>query len=229
MGTDGKGGSQARAGTGSRAIDNLYIEKLWRTVKYDYVYLSPFENGWALYQGLKVFFRVFLNQLSASMRKILPFLVLLLPLAMASCAKTETKTLSTTQIELLEEYPMEGANTVTGIWKVNLGDIDASKIEEVRLTNIRFTTVSPATTDAIEGVTVQLAASGAAMQKVAVMNPVSPGVSTFSPGVAGEQENLAPLLNQKEVTLVADVNLKKELEGALQLKATMEFEIKVNQ
>ena len=43
--TDGKGGSQTGAGTGIRAIGNLYIEKLWRTVKYDYVYLSPPENG----------------------------------------------------------------------------------------------------------------------------------------------------------------------------------------
>jgi putative transposase len=39
-----------------RAIDNVYIERLWRTVKYDYVYLSPPENGWELYQGLKTFF-----------------------------------------------------------------------------------------------------------------------------------------------------------------------------
>ena len=39
-----------------RAIDNVYIERLWRTVKYDYVYLTPPENGWELYQGLKAFF-----------------------------------------------------------------------------------------------------------------------------------------------------------------------------
>jgi putative transposase len=39
-----------------RAIDNVYIERLWRTVKYDYVYLSPPENGWELSQGLKAFF-----------------------------------------------------------------------------------------------------------------------------------------------------------------------------
>jgi putative transposase len=39
-----------------RAIDNVYIERLWRTVKYDYVYLSPPENGWELYRGLKAFF-----------------------------------------------------------------------------------------------------------------------------------------------------------------------------
>ncbi len=39
-----------------RAIDNVYIERLWRTVKYDYVYITPPEDGWQLYQGLKAFF-----------------------------------------------------------------------------------------------------------------------------------------------------------------------------
>lgn len=39
-----------------RAIDNVYIERLWRTVKYDYIYISPPEDGWQLYQGLKAFF-----------------------------------------------------------------------------------------------------------------------------------------------------------------------------
>ncbi|UWZ79755.1 IS3 family transposase [Geoalkalibacter halelectricus] len=39
-----------------RAIDNIFIERLWRTVKQDYVYLHPAQNGWELHQGLKDFF-----------------------------------------------------------------------------------------------------------------------------------------------------------------------------
>ena len=39
-----------------RALDNIYIERLWRTVKRDYVYLNPAKDGWELYQGLKSFF-----------------------------------------------------------------------------------------------------------------------------------------------------------------------------
>jgi putative transposase len=38
-----------------RAIDNIFIERLWRTVKQDYVYLHPEDDGIALYQGLKKF------------------------------------------------------------------------------------------------------------------------------------------------------------------------------
>lgn len=39
-----------------RAIDNIFIERLWRTVKQDYIYLSPLENGLELFRGLKMFF-----------------------------------------------------------------------------------------------------------------------------------------------------------------------------
>jgi hypothetical protein len=163
------------------------------------------------------------------MRKIFPLLALFLPLAIMSCGTTETRTITSAEIDLLEEYPMEGANTVTGIWTMDLGDVDASRIKSARLTNIRFTTVSPQNSDAMEEVTVQLAAPGAAMQKVAVLNPVPQGVSQFNPNVAGDQANLAPLLNQKEITMVADVNLKRDLEGELLLKAVMEFEIEVKQ
>ena len=39
-----------------RALDNIFIERLWRTVKRDYVYINPPENGEELYAGLKTFF-----------------------------------------------------------------------------------------------------------------------------------------------------------------------------
>ncbi len=45
-----------------RAIDNIFIERLWRTVKRDHVYLHPAENGLELYQGLKNFFSFYNNE-----------------------------------------------------------------------------------------------------------------------------------------------------------------------
>jgi putative transposase len=39
-----------------RATDNAYIERLWRTVKREYVYLMPANDGWELEQGLDKFF-----------------------------------------------------------------------------------------------------------------------------------------------------------------------------
>ena len=39
-----------------RATDNAFIERLWRSVKYEHVYLYPHEDGIQLYQGLKAYF-----------------------------------------------------------------------------------------------------------------------------------------------------------------------------
>lgn len=35
-----------------RAIDNIFIERFWRTLKYDHVYLNPAKDGLELYQGV---------------------------------------------------------------------------------------------------------------------------------------------------------------------------------
>lgn len=39
-----------------RATDNIFIERLWRSVKYDHVYLNPANDGIELFRGLKEYF-----------------------------------------------------------------------------------------------------------------------------------------------------------------------------
>lgn len=39
-----------------RCIDNIFVERLWRTVKYEYIYLHAFETGTALRKGLRQWF-----------------------------------------------------------------------------------------------------------------------------------------------------------------------------
>lgn len=36
-----------------RAIDNIYIERFWRTIKYEDIYLKAYENGLSLYKGVE--------------------------------------------------------------------------------------------------------------------------------------------------------------------------------
>lgn len=36
-----------------RALDNIIIERFWRTLKYRYIYLHAFEDGWQLEKGLQ--------------------------------------------------------------------------------------------------------------------------------------------------------------------------------
>ena len=38
-----------------RAIDNIFIERFWRTIKYEDIYLKTYENGLSLYKGVEKF------------------------------------------------------------------------------------------------------------------------------------------------------------------------------
>ena len=45
-----------------RAIDNVMIERLWRTVKYDDIYIRGYETMIELHRGLKAFFKKYNNR-----------------------------------------------------------------------------------------------------------------------------------------------------------------------
>lgn len=45
-----------------RAIDNVFIERLWRTVKYEEVYLHDYADGWEAEQRLTKYFRFYCNR-----------------------------------------------------------------------------------------------------------------------------------------------------------------------
>jgi putative transposase len=36
-----------------RALDNIWIERFWKSLKYDYIYLNPAENGLELFEGVQ--------------------------------------------------------------------------------------------------------------------------------------------------------------------------------
>lgn len=39
-----------------RALDNVFVERLWRTVKYENIYIQGYESVLVLQQGLKGYF-----------------------------------------------------------------------------------------------------------------------------------------------------------------------------
>jgi putative transposase len=51
----------SRDGKG-RATDNIFIERFWRTIKRDYVYICPPSDGIELYKGLKKFIEYYNNK-----------------------------------------------------------------------------------------------------------------------------------------------------------------------
>ena len=57
-----------------RATDNIFIERFWRTLKQDYVYLRPADNGSDLYGGLKKFIRYYnYNKPHQGINRSVPF------------------------------------------------------------------------------------------------------------------------------------------------------------
>lgn len=42
-----------------RALDNIFVERLWRSVKYEHVYIFPADNGLECYRGLEEYFRYY--------------------------------------------------------------------------------------------------------------------------------------------------------------------------
>lgn len=42
-----------------RALDNIFIERLWKSVKYENIYLNVYEDGVSLYQGLQQYFNFY--------------------------------------------------------------------------------------------------------------------------------------------------------------------------
>ena len=43
----------------ARFWDNIFIERLWRSVKYEEVYLKEYADGWEAQQGLDAYFRLY--------------------------------------------------------------------------------------------------------------------------------------------------------------------------
>ena len=45
-----------------RALDNIFVERLWRTVKYENIHLKDYQNGKELYHGLEEYFSFYNTQ-----------------------------------------------------------------------------------------------------------------------------------------------------------------------
>ena len=42
-----------------RALDNIFIERLWKSVKYEDIYLKSYENEHQLHNGVKEYFKYY--------------------------------------------------------------------------------------------------------------------------------------------------------------------------
>lgn len=57
-----------------RALDNIWIERFWRTIKQEYVYICPADDGKMLYKGLKRFINYYNNtRTHSSLDRMTPY------------------------------------------------------------------------------------------------------------------------------------------------------------
>ena len=45
-----------------RALDNVFVERLWRTVKYEEVYLKEYGDGWEAESSLTSYFQFYCDE-----------------------------------------------------------------------------------------------------------------------------------------------------------------------
>lgn len=57
-----------------RAIDNIYIERFWRTIKYQHIYLRPAGNGLELYKGIELWIEKYNNRAHQGIGRIKPII-----------------------------------------------------------------------------------------------------------------------------------------------------------
>lgn len=56
-----------------RALDNIFIERFWRSIKYEYIYLNPANGGVELHKGIKWYMEFYNNErLHQSLNKMTP-------------------------------------------------------------------------------------------------------------------------------------------------------------
>lgn len=58
--------------TNGRATDNSFIERFFRSIKYDYIYLNPAKTGVELYQGIKKYIEKYNNRKHQGVKRIKP-------------------------------------------------------------------------------------------------------------------------------------------------------------
>lgn len=155
--------------------------------------------------------------------------VIVLSLALLGCAGGgEKSNIDTGKVVLVASGPLyEGPNTATAEWIPAKESVEGKEITSARVSKIRLTGTG-LHADLFSDITFSLTAPGADMQRVGVLNPVVVGDSIWELQVAEEQKNIEDFFTGKPITLVADVNLKVDLEADLNLTAEVVFETESN-
>lgn len=143
----------------------------------------------------------------------IPLLSLLL-LTLGACSAPERIRFESGPVPLHASGPLfEGSNTAQGEWTTGIDAFlkeqghDPAQLRDVRLVGATISGADSTGLAGIRSVSVQWVGGQEGMHQVAVRNPLPADSSSVALTVAGEQPELAQLLRNGTVTVVADLDL----------------------
>ena len=162
----------------------------------------------------------------------IPFLAAMLGLS--SCGTSETLTFESGPIMLTAEGPLfEGTNTAQGPWSPDLVTFlqeHGATVDQLHSANVVEARLEAAEGEDLQGirsVSMMLVSDVQDMVQVAGLSPLPSGTPTVDLITASEQKGLAVHLEQKAVTVVADLELEADSEADRHVIGSFTLELKL--
>lgn len=150
-------------------------------------------------------------------------------LVLWGCGKSEPIQTDVQKLETIAVGPLfEGVNTATvefDIQKVLPKEVEKEQLSEVRIKSIQLSLLDSAA-PVPNSFTVLLASPNTSMKECGFIQEESIKMNNYNVSLAGEQEFLVEILQDKMQTLVIDFDLKEDWFDDYTVTATIDWELK---
>ncbi len=160
--------------------------------------------------------------------------ILIVCLFLVSCMRE--KVVITYEIKDLEfvsdDMVFEGSNTLQNTHALELASANGlnqlteDQIKKVKLVKASLQTTDTSHFDNVNSIVLQISSDKTEMAQFAVVNPVPTGLDQLNMTLA-EEADAADAFKQPSIYLIADVNVKKDLETPIRFKASLTFEVTI--
>ena len=151
-------------------------------------------------------------------------------LVLWGCGKSEPIQTDVQKLETIAVGPLfEGVNTATvefDIQKVLPKEVEKEQLSEVRIKSIQLSLLDSAA-PVPNSFTVLLASPNTSMKECGFIQEESIKMNNYNVSLAGEQEFLVEILQDKMQTLVIDFDLKEDWFDDYKITATINWELKI--
>ena len=159
---------------------------------------------------------------------------LLFAITITSCGKKENVSYSLNNLDIKASGPLfSGANVAQVVHKVDLskieknGGIQPKNIVGAKLTKAEIYNYSGESIS-MDDVTISIVSENVEMKKIAFLNPVPKNSNNTALVIAQEQDDIEEYFQEKEFTIVADINIAEDLMDDYVFNGNFEFELTIN-